>query len=73
MSAYQVEQERPVDILDMRLAQAHAIVLLIGGEGLATFSSLNDELRSHVLSTLETLIDDAIVAKNRLRAERAGR
>lgn len=73
MSAYQVELERPVDILDMRLAQAQAIAVLIGGEGLDAFSSLNDELRSCVLWTLETLIDDAIVAKNRLRAERAGR
>lgn len=73
MSTYEVEQEKPADILCKRLAQAQAIVVLIGGEGLATFSSLSDELRSNVVMTLETLIDDAIVAKNRLRAERADR
>ena len=73
MSAYEVEHEQPANILAKRLAQAQAIVVLIGGEGLETFSSMNDELRSNVVMTLETLIDDAIVAKDRVLAARAGK
>lgn len=68
-STYQVEREQAADILCQRLDQAQALVLLIGGEGLETFSNLNDTLRTNVLWTLESLIDDAITAKNRLFAK----
>jgi len=54
---------RACDVLDKRLRQAAGLSALLYGEGMETFSGLNDTIRDDILWLLHDTICDAMAAR----------
>jgi len=57
------------DVLDKRLRQAAGLSALLYGEGLETFSGLNETIRDDILWLLHDTICDAMAARDAERKE----
>lgn len=63
---YAVERDRPIDVLDRRVAQANALMQAAIGGGFEAFHELNPDQQHEYLWAIAELLDDARVALDRM-------